>query len=124
MKKACIVAGVKLALGLIVLLCVMGARISMVGGSAEQGDVEANAQHASAATATSPERNAPQPAESAEAAASVFERARAAVAKRVEGSPGAAAADPNRMVSCATAQGSQFMSGADCAMRGGRAAEI
>ncbi len=122
MKKAWIVGGIKLAVGLILLLTVMGIRVlTAPGGSVESevADLEQLRSTLAKAAASVEAGNASAGSDSAESRP--VRRATASLSQRTAPD---GQADPNRMVACQLAGGRQFMSGSDCAMRGGRATDI
>lgn len=122
MKKAWIVAGVKLVVGLFLLVTVMGIRVlTAPGGSIKSEVAELEPSQSALAHAASPAEsgNASPGTDGTESSA---ERRPSASLSQRGASDGEA--DPNRMVACQLGGGRQFMSGGDCAMRGGRATDI
>jgi len=117
-------AACKLGAGLLLLAALIGVRIVTATPAGIESEI-AELERLESATAQSDQQasdpSVPDTAEGAEESGSLLSRLRPGGRPS---SAGAAAPDGERLVSCELGGGVQFMRGADCATRGGRATDL
>ena len=122
MKSACLKAGLKLGIGLLVVGSVVGIRIVAVSAvdrdrGAETSGVEAEAR--ALESVSEPLPSAPEASASGNQDASM--RGGTPDAREPQSGPVARSRSGDQMVSCRFSDAVHFMTADDCAMRGGRA---